>query len=144
LPQRDGCLRPPVEWVEPLRRNPSSPSQAPPRDGFRKGSTHPTSIAAALAERGTIALYVAAPILRIHAQAYHSVKRRMRPIAHTRDVAVFDWVEMDVIDVTREIFFVAQGVLPVSSLPNAAIASEEAALRNSLGIRQAARERGFY
>ena len=45
------------------------------------------------------------------------MKRRMRPVAHTRDQAVLDGIEMDVVDVVLEIPVVADRVLPESSLP---------------------------
>jgi hypothetical protein len=57
-----------------------------------------------------------------------AMKRRIRPISHQGDMSMFHWVEMNVIDVPREIRFVAQGVLPIAPLPDAALRFIGAAL----------------
>jgi hypothetical protein len=45
----------------------------------------------------------------------------MRPIFHLTDVPVFHRIEMNVIHMTLEILFVAQGVFPVAPLSDAAL-----------------------
>jgi len=40
-------------------------------------------------------------------------KRRMRPISDSRHIAMLDRIDMDIIDVTGEIIFITNGVLPV-------------------------------
>src|SRR5882672_7724953 len=111
-----------VGWVE-LLRNPSSL----PETGLI-GSSSPGPD-------------VARPILGIDAETYHSVKGRIRPVSHPRDMAVLYRIEMDVIDVAGKIVFIAQRMLPIASLPNATFASAGAACRHLLALRQVARER---
>src|SRR6266545_8313902 len=50
-------------------------------------------------------------------------------------------IEVNVVDVTRKVVGVPQGVLPIPPLPNAALASGSAAFRDCLAKRQRARER---
>src|SRR5947207_7349321 len=50
-------------------------------------------------------------------------KRRMRPVAHTPHEAMLYGIEMDVIDVAREVVFVADRVLPEAPLPKCEIAN---------------------
>ena len=83
---------------------------------------------------------VTGPILRIDAETNHAMKRGIRPIAHARDVAMLDRIEMDVIGMAREVGVVAQRVLPIAPLPDAAFAARGAALRNALAWRQVARK----
>jgi hypothetical protein len=51
------------------------------------------------------------------------MKRRMRPIRRVRHETVLDWVEMRVVHVSREVAIIANRVLPVPPLPNAAFAT---------------------
>ena len=44
----------------------------------------------------------------------------MRPVAYLRNVAVFHGIEVDVIDVIAQIAFVADQMLPIAALPDAA------------------------
>src|SRR5262245_19063874 len=46
------------------------------------------------------------------------MKAAVRPVAHLRNVAVLDWIEMNVVDMTLKVFIIADGVLPIASLPN--------------------------
>ena len=41
----------------------------------------------------------------------------MRPIANSSDKVVLYWIEMDIVDVSFEIFLVSDGVLPELALP---------------------------
>jgi hypothetical protein len=43
----------------------------------------------------------------------------VRPISHSRHVAVLYGIEMDVVDVTIEICIITDCVLPIAALPNA-------------------------
>ena len=45
------------------------------------------------------------------------MKRRVRPVAHARDKAMLDRVEMNGIDVALEIPVIADRVLPKTTLP---------------------------
>ena len=54
---------------------------------------------------------------------------------------VLDRVDMNVVDVTGKIVFVANGVLPVAPLPDTAFTFSSTAPRNRLVGRRAARER---
>ena len=68
----------------------------------------------------------------------------MFPILHTPDMLVLDRIEVNVIDVPREIALVAQCVLPVTSLPNTAFVLAGAACRNLLLRRKSTRECRLY
>ena len=56
----------------------------------------------------------------------------MRPIDHTRSMAVLHRIEMDVIRVAGEIAFVPHRVLPIAPLPNTALAFRGAAFGDLL------------
>ena len=56
---------------------------------------------------------------------------------------MFDWVDMDVVDVTGEIVLVANGMLPLAPLPDATLAFGGAAIGNPFAFREAARKRRF-
>lgn len=71
------------------------------------------------------------------------MERRIRPILHAVDVAVLHRVEMDVIDMPREIGFVAQRVFPIATLPQAALAFTGTAGGDPLAGGQAVREYCF-
>ena len=58
----------------------------------------------------------------------------MRPISDPRHVAMFDRIDVDVVDVTGEIIFITNGVLPVTPLPNTAFALSE--IRSPAGTRR--------
>src|SRR5690242_16777503 len=45
------------------------------------------------------------------------MKGRVRPIAHARNQAMLDRVEVNVVDVALEVPFIANGMFPESSLP---------------------------
>lgn len=113
------CSAKRVEWVE-RRRNPSS--FAKPRNPI-------------LGDPG--------PLQRIGAEPNPPVKRGIRPIPHARRVAVLDRIEMDVIDVPCKIDPVAQRVLPITALPNPALALGGAADGNLFAGSQGARKSGF-
>ena len=71
------------------------------------------------------------------------MERRIRPIPHALDVAVLDRIEMNVIDMPREIAFIAERVLPIAPLPQAALAFAGTARRNTFVGRQVMREDCF-
>src|SRR3954447_26737638 len=70
------------------------------------------------AERSAHVPHVAAPILGQFSARYVSMKARMRPIAYARNKPMLHRIEMDVVDVPRQICVVADRVLPVAALPN--------------------------
>ena len=51
-----------------------------------------------------------------------TVEAAMRPLANARHISVLDRIEMNVIDVSSQVGFVANGVLPISTLPNSLLA----------------------
>lgn len=59
------------------------------------------------------------------------------------DEAVLGRIDMNVVDMPREIDFVANGVLPISALPDAPFTSGRTALGYPLIARQTARKGGF-
>lgn len=62
------------------------------------------------------------PIQRINARSCVSMKRRVRPIRHPSDTAMLHRIEVDVIEMMFEVIIVGDQVLPVSALPEAALA----------------------
>ena len=86
---------------------------------------------------------VARPIFGIDAEPDAAVKRRVGPLPNTRDMPVLDRVEVDVVEVTREIVFVAQCVFPVPPLPNPALPFAGAACRDPFGRRHSRRKGAF-
>ena len=56
----------------------------------------------------------------------------MRPIPDSLYKAMLDRIDMDVVDVTRQVLLIANSVLPITSLPDAALALGGAARRNGL------------
>jgi hypothetical protein len=71
------------------------------------------------AKRAGNLLHVSTPIRNKHAPLDIAVKTAVRPISDAGDVAVLHWVEVNVIDMPREIGFIADGMLPIAALPNA-------------------------
>ena len=69
---------------------------------------------------------IARPILRIESLLHHPVERRMRPIPDPSYKPVLYWIDMDVIDMTCEVVFIANRMLPVSALPDAALSLGDA------------------
>src|SRR5467141_770990 len=75
-----------------------------------------------LSEIPTAFADISGPVIRQQALSHTPVKRRMRPIAHARYESVLDRIEVDVIDMPREVALVADGVLPEPPLPKRQIA----------------------
>ena len=71
---------------------------------------------------------VSCPIRGIDSELYPAVERRIRPIPDARHNPMLDRADVDVIDVTREIVPIANGMLPIAPLPNAAFAFGGAAV----------------
>jgi hypothetical protein len=71
------------------------------------------------------------------------MERRKGPIPNARDETMFDRIDMDVVDVTLEVAFVANGMFPVPALPYAALALGRAAAGNPFASRQVVREYRF-
>src|SRR5215471_10875153 len=67
----------------------------------------------------------------------------MRPIPHPRHQPMLNGVDMDVVDVTREVAFIPNRMLPIPPLPNAAFALGGAASGNPFTAGEPARERRF-
>jgi hypothetical protein len=60
---------------------------------------------------------VARPIRRQQTFPHISMKRRMWPIEPLPHETMLHWIKMDVIDVSREVAFIANGMLPEPPLP---------------------------
>src|SRR5271156_2732440 len=92
---------------------------------------NPSSFAAAraviLPKTSRIVVRIACPVERTDAKPDHAMEGRMRPISCARNMAVLDRIEMNVIHMLFEIGVVAQRVLPVAPLPDAALAFADAA-----------------
>jgi hypothetical protein len=65
---------------------------------------------------------IACPVLGIDSEFHHTMERRIRPIPDPWHEPMLDRVDMDVIDMTREIVLIANGTLPIAPLPDAAFA----------------------
>jgi len=65
----------------------------------------------------TVRFAVTRPILRKQPGAHVAVKRGIRPIAHPRNEAMLERIDVAVFDVTRIIRLVADQVLPEPALP---------------------------
>jgi hypothetical protein len=61
---------------------------------------------------------IASPIVGVYSDLHHTMKRRIRPIQHPRHQPMLDRVDMDVIEVTRKIVLVANGMFPITPLPD--------------------------
>ncbi len=68
------------------------------------------------------------------------MKATMRPLSNLRNVSVLDWIKMNIVDVTGEIVFVADGMLPITALPNTLVAFHNLATRSQVGGREKARK----
>ena len=69
--------------------------------------------------------------------------RTVRPIRRARGVAVFDRIDVDVIDMPGEIVFVRDQVFPEATLPDAAFGFVEAAWRTPFAGGNSPRKGGF-
>ena len=86
---------------------------------------------------------IARPILGTDFQSYHAVERRIRPIPDPRHQTVLDRGDVGAVRMTVKIAPVADGMLPIAALPDAASAVGGAAVRNPFAGREAARKRRF-
>jgi hypothetical protein len=68
------------------------------------------------------------------------MERRIRPGARVLRIAVLDRIEMNVLNVPSPVLAIADRVLPIPSLPNAALAPAQTAVRNGLPSRESTRE----
>jgi hypothetical protein len=64
------------------------------------------------------------------------MKRRIRPIADTRDPSVLDRIDVAIFDMARAISFVADPMLPEPPLPDAAFAARLANRAEPFPFRQ--------
>jgi hypothetical protein len=97
----------------------------------RPGGFNPSPcrrVLSSLAKIPSVVRDIACPVLRIDSKLHHAMERRVRPIPDLRDKSVLDGVDMDVIDMMRKIVLVANGVLPIAPLSDAAFALGGAAV----------------
>src|SRR5882762_5493459 len=87
--------------------------------GFRcaQSGLHDCVQPSPLAETRATFVKIAAPILGQYAASHIAMKRRIGPVANACDKAMLDRVKMDVVDVSLEIPFIANGVFPEAALP---------------------------
>jgi hypothetical protein len=71
------------------------------------------------------------------------MERRIRPITDPRDKAMLNRVDMDIIHMTRKIVLIADGVLPITTLPDAALAFGGTTVWNPFAGCEAARKRRY-
>ncbi len=67
------------------------------------------------------------------------MKAAMRPVDNTRDMSVLDRIEMDIVDIALQIGIIANGVLPIATLPDALLSLARLACGSRQGGK-AARE----
>jgi hypothetical protein len=60
----------------------------------------------------------AAPIPRQHSTSDIAVKAAMRPIANLKCMSVLHGIEVNIVDMALQIGIVANGMLPIATLPN--------------------------
>src|SRR5256885_17082196 len=96
-----------------------------------------SGIAFSFTKRAWNILQVSTPICNEHASLDVAMEAAVRPIGDPSDVTVLHWIEMDVIDVPREIRFIANGVLPIATLPDAFLALGNFAFRPRLRFKTA-------
>src|SRR5580704_7412981 len=92
------------------------------------------------AETRAIVGRIARPIEWVYAEPDHAMKRRIWPVGDPAHIPMFHRIEMDIVGMPREILFIAQSMLPIAPLQNAAFALLRAARGPALAGRQAARE----
>ncbi len=70
--------------------------------------------------------HISRPIARVHPTYHKTVKRGVRPLSDTRNIPVFHWVVVDIIDVPRVISFIANGMFPKAPLPDGTLRPQRA------------------
>jgi hypothetical protein len=77
-----------------------------------------------LAKRTRNILQVPTPIRNEYTSLDITMETAVRPVRDAGDMSMLDRVEMNVVDVSLKIGFVADRMLPVASLPNALLSLE--------------------
>jgi len=77
---------------------------------------------------------IATPICGEQASLNKAVETAVRPVGYARDVTMFHWIEMNVIDMALEICLISDGMLPIASLPNAFLSLTDLACGTRLRI----------
>ena len=72
------------------------------------------------------AFITARPIWRVHPLLNKPVKSRIRPITHVSDQAVFQRIDMNIIQMRPKVRLVAYQMLPLTALPNTSFATPDA------------------
>ena len=85
----------------------------------------------------------ASPIFGIGTEPDPATKRGIRPVPHADGVAVFHRIEVNVVEVPRRILLVAQGVFPIPTLPDPALALGGAAGGAPFASGQSVRKAAF-
>ena len=100
---------------------------------------HPAS-PALFAKRSLNVARIAAPIDRENPFRDETVEGAMRPLAHPRHEPMFHRVEMDVVHVAFQIGVVADGMLPIATLPQPTFSLRGFARRAARLLGQSSRE----
>ncbi len=79
-----------------------------------------------------------APVRWQHAALDIPMKAAVRPVANPRDISVLDGIEVNVIDMPRQIDVVTNRVLPIAALPNSSLAAGDFAGTAAYIARQTA------
>ena len=96
-----------------------------------------------LAKRSWNLAHVASPIRRKHTALDIPMEAAVRPIGSTRDVSMLYRVEVNVVDMTSKIFVAANGVFPISALPDSFFSLGYLTRRPQRGRIQTARKAGL-
>ena len=83
--------------------------------------------------------HVAAPVCGKQPTLDIAMKAAMRPVDNTRDMSVLDRIEMDIVDMALQIGIIANGVLPIATLPDTLLSLAHLACGSRQGSK-AARE----
>jgi hypothetical protein len=79
--------------------------------------------------------HVAAPVCGKQPTLDIAMKAAMRPVDNTRDMSVLDRIEMDIVDMALQIGIIANGVLPIATLPDALLSLARLACGSRQGTR---------
>ena len=79
---------------------------------------------------------ISRPVIRQYPVFHVAMKRRIWPVAHALHPRMLDRIEMNVVNMPREVSFVADGMFPESSLPK-----RQVTVRPALQVRRSRNQR---
>jgi hypothetical protein len=83
--------------------------------------------ACSFSERACYVADIATPVSWQQSTRDITTEAAMWPVAHAGCISVLYWIEMNVIDMAREVSVVADGMLPIATLPNSLVAFRDLA-----------------